>query len=377
MRKYKIFLAAALMAFGISSCSDEPEITTGETDNVGTETPDVDADVLGFYLLNEGNLGANKSTLDYYDYTTATYYRNIYAERNPSVVFELGDAGNDIAVYDGRLYIVVNGSHKVEVLDAETAARIGQVDISSPRSIAFDGDYAYVSSYVGGDGENGSVVRFELSSLKVNGSVSVGLMPEEIVITEGYLYVANSMNLSGTYDNKISIVRLSDFTPAGNIEVDVNLHRLRKDSEGNLWVSSRGNYYDIPSNLYKLTREGVNQYSAPKALNVECTNLAIDGEKLYYYATVYDANWTPTQQYGVINTTSATVIADSFITDGTDTSIATPYSIAVHPTNGDIYISDAANYVSSGKLFCYGPDGKLKWQVKTGDIPGHIAFLNR
>lgn len=377
MRKFKFFLVAALMAFGISSCSDDPETPKGETDNVGTENPDENADVLGFYLLNEGNLGANKATLDYYDYTNATYNRNIYAERNPSVVFELGDAGNDISVHDGRLYIVVSGSHKVEVLDAETAIRIGQVDISSPRSIAFDGDNAYVSSYVGGDGENGSVVRFDLSSLKVNGSVSVGLMPEEIVIADGYLYVANSMHISGTYDNKISVVRLSDFSPAGNIEVDVNLHRLRKDSEGNLWVSSRGNYSDIPSNLYKLTREGVNQYSAPKALNVECTNLAIDGDKLYYYATVYDANWTPTQQYGVINTTSATVTGDSFITDGTEASIVTPYCIAVHPTNGDIYISDAANYVSSGKLFCYNSAGKLKWQVKTGDIPGHLAFLKR
>lgn len=377
MRKFKFFLVAALMAFGISSCSDDPETPKGETDNVGTENPDENADVLGFYLLNEGNLGANKATLDYYDYTNATYNRNIYAERNPSVVFELGDAANDISVHDGRLYIVVSGSHKVEVLDAETAIRIGQVDISSPRSIAFDGDNAYVSSYVGGDGENGSVVRFDLSSLKVNGSVSVGLMPEEIVIADGYLYVANSMHISGTYDNKISVVRLSDFSPAGNIEVDVNLHRLRKDSEGNLWVSSRGNYSDIPSNLYKLTREGVNQYSAPKALNVECTNLAIDGDKLYYYATVYDANWTPTQQYGVINTTSATVTGDSFITDGTEASIVTPYCIAVHPTNGDIYISDAANYVSSGKLFCYNSAGKLKWQVKTGDIPGHLAFLKR
>ena len=43
----------------------------------------------GFYLLNEGNKGNNMATLDYFDYTNNTYYLNIYAERNPTVVKEL------------------------------------------------------------------------------------------------------------------------------------------------------------------------------------------------------------------------------------------------------------------------------------------------
>ena len=54
--------------------------------------------IVGFYLLNEGNMGSNKSTLDYYDYTTATYRRNIYAEANPDVPKELGDVGNDLKI---------------------------------------------------------------------------------------------------------------------------------------------------------------------------------------------------------------------------------------------------------------------------------------
>ena len=38
-------------------------------------------------MLNEGNMGSNKCTLDFFfDYTKGTYYRNIYAEINPNVV---------------------------------------------------------------------------------------------------------------------------------------------------------------------------------------------------------------------------------------------------------------------------------------------------
>ena len=377
MRKTKLLLAGAILMTGAVSCQDDPEpIVSSEYEHVDAEPADNNGPVKGFYVLNEGNMGANKATIDYFTYQGSNYLRNIYAERNPTVVKELGDVGNDIATYKNRLYIVVNGSNKVEVLDAATTVRIGQVDIANCRNIAFDGNSAYVSSFVGGTGENGSVVRFDINSLEITGTASVGLQPEEIVIADGYLYVANSGQFQApNYDKTISVVNLSTFQQESSITVDVNLHHLRKDAEGNLWVSSRGNYYDIPSNLYKHTREGANKYSAPKALNVPCTNLVISGTKLYYYATVYDANWNATQQYGIVNTSTATVEPGSFITDGTETSIMAPYALAVQPYNGDIFITDARNYVSSGQVRCYTAEGKLKWTVTAGDIPGHIAFV--
>lgn len=55
------------------------------------------------FLLNEGNMGTlNKASLDYYDYETGIYHVNIYAERNPGVVYELGDVGNDIQIYGNK-----------------------------------------------------------------------------------------------------------------------------------------------------------------------------------------------------------------------------------------------------------------------------------
>ena len=71
------------------------------------------------------------------------------------------------------------------------------------------------------------------------------------------------------------------------------------------------------------------------------------------------------------------IVSTNFITDGTDRNIIIPYGIAVHPETGDIFVTDAKNYVSSGTLYCFGPDGRKKWSVRTGDIPAHIAFLPR
>ena len=68
-------------------------------------------------------------------------------------------------------------------------------------------------------------------------------------------------------------------------------------------------------------------------------------------------------------------VSTNFITDGTDKEITIPYGIAIHPETGDILITDAKNYVSSGTLYCFDRNGRKKWSVRTGDIPAHIAFL--
>ena len=64
-------------------------------DRIPTGKPELTS-VAGFYMLNEGNMGSNKCTLDFYDMTSGDYMRNIYASVNPEVPKELGDVGNDL-----------------------------------------------------------------------------------------------------------------------------------------------------------------------------------------------------------------------------------------------------------------------------------------
>ncbi len=52
--------------------------------------------VKGFFLLNEANMGSNKASLDYFDYESGVYWKNIFATRNPTITKALGDVGNDL-----------------------------------------------------------------------------------------------------------------------------------------------------------------------------------------------------------------------------------------------------------------------------------------
>ncbi len=78
----------------------------------------------GMYILNEGNMGSNKADIDFW--TTARPPMPANArKRDWTVVKGLGErTGNDLQIYDGRLFAVINGSHKVEVMDASRQKKI-------------------------------------------------------------------------------------------------------------------------------------------------------------------------------------------------------------------------------------------------------------
>ena len=365
-------LAASTLLF---SCSSDPDFIWSDGEYI-PEASDGNG-MLGFYILNEGNMGANKCTLDYFDYRSKSYIKNIYAEYNPNVPLELGDTGNDMAVFGQYLVIVVNGSHKIEVLNAYTAKREGQVNISSPRYVASDGKYVYASSYVGGNDGRGTVSKIDIESLSVIETCEVGFQPEEMVITEGKLYVVNSVNLSTSeYDNTISVIDLSTFTKVADIEAAINMNHLKIDEYKNLWATSRGNYYDIPASLVLLSKQG-GEYAKVKTYDMATSNLAINKNSLYSYQVTYDANWNATNNFTVSNIDVNGIIGNpaQFIDSSVAASIDAPYCIAVQPYDGSIFITDAKNYISSGKLYCFNSQGKKQWEVNTGDIPGHIAFV--
>lgn len=344
--------------------------------------------ITGFYLLNEGNMGSNKCTLDFYDYESATYTRNIYGNANPDVVKELGDVGNDLQIYGSKLWAVVNCSNKIEVMDAGSARRIGQVDIPNCRYITFDGGYAYCTSYAGpvqidpDYKQLGYVAKIDTATLEVVDKCVVGFQPDGLTVVDGRIYVANSGGyMPERYENTLSVVDIATFSEMGRINVAVNLHNVLADRMGRLWVTSRGDYYDTMASLYMVdnlggdsprVREVTDEYGAKVAVSAMC----LCGDSIYYVGNQFSyITYQNDVTYGIIDVNRASVVNRGFISDGSDVRISMPYSIAVNPTNDEILIGDAKNYVNPGRLFCYGADGILKWDVRTGDIPAHIVFV--
>ena len=374
-----------LIPCSLISCRGDEIIFPAEYEVLPMESKELSSfaqnEPIGMYLLNEGNMGSNKATIDYLDFSKGIYIRNIYGERNPNVIKELGDVGNDIQVSGNRLYAVINCSHKVEVMDLHTCRRIGQIDIPNCRYIRFHRDKAYISSYVGPvsidpNAQLGAIFEVDTATLRVTRQVTVGYQPEEFEIIGNYLYVANSGGYRAPeYDSTLSIVDLTDFRQVKKIPVCVNPHRVRKDPYDRLWITSRGDHKDVQPQLVCLQPLHPTSYTLH---HISPSEMVIVGDSMYFYGSHWiDETMSNHITYCIFNVRTSTLLSDHFITDGTEKNIKIPYGIQVNPYTGDIYITDAKNYVSSGRLHCYSREGKCKWSVRTGDIPAHMCFVYR
>lgn len=363
------YIFIAILGFGLlSTCRKDTIPSAEETFRFSR----------GLYLLNEGNMSMNKASLDFYDFTTGTYERNVYQRANPSVVLGLGDVGNDIQLYGGKLYIAVNASNKIEVLDAFTAKRIKSIDLINCRYITAAQGKVYVSSYnasisLSPNSPNGTVVEIDTMSLNILREVSVGRQPEGLAVSNNKLYVANSGGYNpNTYERTLSVIDLPTFKELKRIDVAINLQQVKVDQHGKIYVTSRGDYKSKHSNLFFIdpyTDRIIEQLDKP------VSNFWIDDEKIYTYATEWDSD-----------AQKNTILFNSFLINDLnngfpyiDTDIAgritIPYGIAVDANTKNVYLTDAKNYVSPGTLYEFNATGRLLRSFETGDIPAHMAFL--
>ncbi|GGW22430.1 YncE family protein [Arenibacter certesii] len=378
LKKYRNTILIFIAILSITGCRKDDLIIPEEEDILPPQTVTTTE---GFYLLNEGNMNMNKASLDYYEYETGKYRRNVYGQANPEATLGLGDVGNDLGIYGSKLYAVINNSNKVEVMDVETSKRLKVIDVKNARDITFSNGKAYVSAYdgdvqLGEDSPNGFVAEIDTTSLEIKRTVKVGRQPEEMAVVDNKLYVANSGGYSApNYESIVSVIDLSSFTKIKDIDVAINLHRLKADDYGDLYVSSRGDYFDIPSQLFVIdTKTGM----VKKSFDLPTSNLTIVRDTAYIIGSEFSYEtfgWN--SNYSMINVKNETLLEGSFLLESVSEAIQTPYALAVDPLSQFIYISDAGDYVSPGTLYCIDKTGELKFTVTTGDIPAHIAFKSK
>jgi DNA-binding beta-propeller fold protein YncE len=376
MQMNKLRAMMVLFMIALSGCRGDDPIIPAEEEPLPSQNVTT---VEGFYLLNEGNMNMNKASLDYYDYATGTYHRNVYGQANPEATLGLGDVGNDIGIYGSKLYAVINCSNKVEVMDAKTTKRLKVIDVKNCRYIAFANGKAFVSAY---DGEiqlgevspNGFVAEIDTATLNITRTVQVGRQPEGLALVGGKLYVANSGGYSPPhYERTVSVIDLNTFKKIKDIDAAPNLHRLQADDYGRLWVSSHGDYFEALPQLLVIDAQ---TDAVIKTFDISCSNLVLSGDTAYIIsAKLGYASTSEASNYFMINVKTQTLLEGSFLPKAVSDVLKTPYGIAVDPVTKNIYITDAVDYVSPGKLYCVDRDGNTLFSVTTGDIPAHIAFV--
>ena len=360
----------AILSLLLMGCSSDDTVPSIEEEDL---FPQPVTAIDGFYLLNQGNMNTNKASLDFYDYRSGKYLRNTFGETNPEATLGLGDVGNDLAIYGSKLYAVITKSNKLEIMDAATGKRKGVIDtdIDNPRFITFHEGKAYLSAY--GNDVNGIVAEIDTTTLQITQTVSVGRQPEQLAAVNGKLYVANAGWASAPdYETSLSVIDLNSFNVIDKIEVGTNLLHVQSSKYGNLYVSSQGNFGDISSKLHLIDTE---TNEVKKTFDIPVTNLTIVDDIAYIVSSAYD--WETDSNitgYHKIDVKNEVLLNGSFLPESVSDKITAPNALAVDPVSKYIYIADAGDYVSPGKLYCIDKNGTQKLTIETGDVPASIAF---
>ena len=377
-----------------AACQKDPVPSKDATlDGVSVDVSMFSKSARKLFVLNEGGMGSNNATLDFLRFEDGKYISSAFRKMNPEIGAGLGDVGNDIAVHGEEVWIVVNNSGIVEVISAVDETEIAAIPVPTPRSIAFDDKYAYVTSWAGAyvtygtdysvaDSKNpkGQVYRINLGTKKIEGSVEVGYQPEGIAVYNGKLYVANSGGIASqlpptySYDNTVSIIDAATFSVVQTVQVQVNLKNVYATSNGTIYVTTLGNYYDIHSGLYSFPASNPSQVSRVSGIGIkeECTYVTAScqtGDAIYCLGTELEFDWSGTpREYYVWSVAGERMTLYPLTLDGT------PYGISV--LEDHIFVADAGDYFNPGTLSCYNLNSvsdKL-WTVSAGVCPGHFAL---
>lgn len=374
MRKIKpiqwaCLLMGCVLPLFYASCDDmEDKPVTSTVEGQITETGTAE-----IYILSEGLFNLNNSSLTRYSFRTHQLKTNYFSTINKR---GLGDTANDIALYGNKLYIVVNVSSTLEVVDFTTGQSIKQIPMRTengssrqPRHIAFHKDKAYVCSF------DGTVARIDTTSLEIEATVKAGRNPESLCVQNEKLYVSNSGGLDYTegigVDNTVSVIDLASFTEIKKITVGPNPGCILPDSENFVYVATHGK--NIVEGDYHLVKINSHTDEVERIFDEKVMNFAIQGNVGYLYNYNYQ---TEDASIKMFNLQTGETIREHFITDGTQ--IHTPYGIHINPYSGNIYITEAYSYTVTGDVLCFNQNGQLQFRLnRIGLNPNTVVFSNR
>ena len=361
MKKYFSMWAFMLACvFALTACSNDDD-----TDPYAPFTPTASS---GAYVINQGNYYALlDGSIGYLDYGTKTFTDSIFRAQNSGM--SPGSTLQSGVIYGDYFFSIAYASNIMFVSNKNTLKLVKSLNISAPRALITNGGYVFVSDY------EGYVIRVDARNLVIKDSVKVGPNPEEMAIANGYLYVVNSdgLNYANSYQNgkSVSKINLSTFKVDKTISVGMNPTKIAADSKGNVFVIAIGNYANIPTKLQKIDAND----NVTDSIG-QVTSMYIDGTTLY--AINSQTNWAT---YTTVNTyfkmnTETNVITDNLVSVG----VKHPIAISVDPVTKYIYITSfnegqyGADYSGAGYMNEYNASGTLLKTYKTGVNPVGLVF---
>jgi YVTN family beta-propeller protein len=311
----------------------------------------------GVLIVNEGNFRSGNGELSFFSYDSSKVFNDLFYATNSR---PLGDVPNSVCLKEDRVFVIVNNSGKIEIIDqASLASKKTITGLISPRNMTIvDDNKAYVSSLY-----SDSVAIISLVTNSISGYINLRRTSEAITIAGNKAFVSNWAG-----GNEVMVISTINDKVVDSITVGMEPESMVVDKLGRLWVLCNGgwarqNFAELYAiNIFTDKIEKKFTFSTKEA-SPTCLRIDGVGQTLYY---LDDGVKQMDINLGYLP--PAPIVPESG---------ANFYKIAINPVNSDIFITDVADYSQPGTLYIYKNNGVFFFKGKTGIIPGEMCFKLR
>ena len=325
-------------------------VTTSNTGNV--------------YIVCEGNMGNGDGSLYNYNPVTDSVSGDLYKTVN---TMPLGDVFQSMTRIGDNLFLCVNNSDKIVVLDAVTKKTKGTIAIPKPRYlVAVNEELAYVSTMY-----SKKVFGINPTTLQVTGTTETPYYNSEGMTLQGNtLWVCN-------WDTACSWVTGIDAL-SGSVARRINIgkyapHSILADKEGLLWVMSgnvtKGKFAAL-SRIDPSTGLVVRQYDFPMNSDPIKPVLNRTKDTLWFIQVKYDGSDADNGIYRMSIRDTALPKAPLIKAS----KYQYYWALGIDAANGNIYVGDPKGFVQKGQVNIYNTEGILQKTFSVGVGPGQFYF---
>lgn len=355
----KKLLYLMICVLGLLSCVKSP-VDTVFFDFTGNS---------GVYIVNEGNFMYGNSSLSFYDPVTKRVVNHVFQARNGA---PLGDVAQSMTIWNNLGFVVVNNSGKIYIIDSRTAEYKGSISgLSSPRYIhIINSEKAYITDLYAR-----KITIFNPTTFKKTGKISVSNSTSEFSqhATEQMIQYKDLVFTNcWSYDNKLLVIDTNTDQLVDSIEVFKQPNSLVLDKNNKIWVLTDGGF---EGSAYGYERPGLLKIDAETREIERTFRFALGEHPLSLCLNAgNDSLFFLNRHVWKMAVTDKKLPEQPFITSAKVNLYGGFYSLAVDPSNSEIYVGDAIDHAQNGVVHRYNPSGKLIDEFKVGISPGGFAF---
>lgn len=286
----------------------------------------------GIFVSNEGNFTKGNASTSYINNGLTTITNDIFTTTNGRA---LGDVSQSMVVTDKYVYIVVNNSNTIEVVNRKTFKSVYTIseNLNSPRYAVVKNNKLYVTSL-----NNKSVNVYNAETFAFVKEIELNNTSENIVAVGDYVYAANGFYSGGM---AVEVINPTNDTNTTDISFDKAINGL---------VTNGQAVYVLTANATTSSVSMVNNttISLTKDLDqANSRNIVASGSNIYYTAG--------TGIYKMNNNLTATSTKLFDVANGAEYSVLYGFNVI----NGTIFTSDANGFTDNSKIVLYKEDGSI------------------